>query len=172
MIASDPVRLALAVAKLRDDKIADPNLLKFMEWCDLEGERACPATPAAVARFVAAAVNLGVDEVSRIIAAIAAWHDDLGFANPTATKAVNAALEDLAPITRPRSWPKLHEQMFNGLPYVLRLYVVQHDAQRETTVRRAQNAAAQSREEARAARDEADKATKALNAFLEKADAA
>jgi hypothetical protein len=52
----------------------------------------------------------------------------------------------IAKIDPPRSWPDPLKARFRSLPYDLQVYVEKHERDREKTVRRAQNEAAQARQ--------------------------
>jgi hypothetical protein len=50
-----------------------------------------------------------------------------------------AAINAVADIDPPRSWPNDRKQRFKSLPYDLQVYAVSHETQREKALRRAQN---------------------------------
>jgi hypothetical protein len=70
----------------------------------------------------------------------------LELADPTLGGVAAAAINDLAGIDPPRSWPHDRKQRFGSLPYDLQVYVASHEAQREKALRRAQNEAATARQ--------------------------
>ena len=130
---------ALAQARMR----AAPM---FARWCELNGASFCPASPAAVARFVADCASLGIERLWPAVQDISRAHASLGLADPTLGGAVAAAISDVAGISPPRSWPDDRKQRFKSLPYDLQVYVADHEARREKAVRRAQNEAAIARQ--------------------------
>jgi hypothetical protein len=123
-------------------------LSAFNAWCELKGVRSYPAQPATVAQFTLENAGLGVDAVSDVLDHIADLHEAASIANPVATWLVSEALDRVSSETEaPRSWPKEHKWRFTQLPCILRRYLVGHEKQREQTVRRAQNEAADSRKQ-------------------------
>jgi hypothetical protein len=118
----------------------------FVKWCELSGLSPCPAAPAQVARFVADCAPLGIERLWPAIQEISRLHISVGLADPTLGGDAAAAIGNLASIDPPRSWPGGHKQRFRSLPYDLQVYVAAHEAQREKTLRRAQNEAASARQ--------------------------
>jgi hypothetical protein len=132
---TNPVLAALAQARLR----AAPM---FARWCELNGAGFCPAAPATVARFVRDCAALGIERLWPAVQEISRLHASLGLADPTLGGAVAAAINALANLAPPRSWPDERKQRFESLPYDLQLFVAEHEARREKALRRAQNEAA------------------------------
>jgi hypothetical protein len=137
-VSINPVLAAVAQARRR----AAPM---FARWCELNGVRLCPASPADVAKFVADCASLGIERLWPAVQEISAMHSSLGLADPTLGGVVSAVISDVADIDPPRSWPGDHKRRFKSLPYDLQLYVAAHEAQREKVLRRAQNEAAAAR---------------------------
>jgi hypothetical protein len=136
---ANPVLAALAQARMR----AAPM---FARWCELNNVCPCPAAPAAVAKFVADCASLGIEKLWPAVQEISQAHAVLGLADPTLGGIAAAAINDVAGISPPRSWPDDRKQRFESLPYDLQIYVVAHEAQREKALRRAQNEAAIARQ--------------------------
>lgn len=134
-----PLLTALAQARLRDAPI-------FAKWCELNGVSACPATPASVARFVADCAALGMNRLWPAVQDISRMHVSLGLADPTLGGAAASAINAIAAIPPPRSWPGPFKQRFAALPYDIQVYLASHEAQRERALRRAQNDAASARQ--------------------------
>ncbi|MEY9698372.1 hypothetical protein ABIF50_002064 [Bradyrhizobium diazoefficiens] len=65
--------------------------------------------------------------------------------NPVLEALLNAKVADV--VEPPRSWGKEEKQRFLQLPRDLQLYFAKREQQRDDTVRRAQNEAAQARRE-------------------------
>jgi hypothetical protein len=130
-----PVLAALAQARSR----AAPM---FASWSELNGISFCPAAPADIARFVSDCATLGIERLWPAVQDISRLHVSLGLADPTLGGVVTAAINDVAGIDPPRSWPNDRKQRFGSLPYDLQVYVAAHEAQREKALRRAQNEAA------------------------------
>jgi hypothetical protein len=135
---TNPVLAALAQARSR----AAPM---FARWCELNGVSFCPAASAVVARFVTDCASLGIDRLRPAVQDISRMHVALGIADPTLGGVVAAAVNDVASVTPPRSWPGDRKQQFKSLPYDLQVYVAAHEKQREKALRRAQNEAAGAR---------------------------
>ncbi|MGH6766317.1 MAG: hypothetical protein ACREC2_11935 [Bradyrhizobium sp.] len=149
---TDPVLAALAQARLRTAPI-------FARWCELNGICFCPAAPADVARFVLDCASLGIERLWPALQDISKMHVALALADPTLGGDVAAAVSDIAGIAPPRSWPNDRKQRFNSLPYDLQVYVAAHEASRERTIRRAQNEAANARQQLAAYREATQIAT-------------
>jgi hypothetical protein len=134
-----PVLAALAQARMR----AAPM---FARWCELNGVSSCPAAPAAVAKFVADCASLGIERLWPAVQEISKAHTAFGLADPTLGGVAAAAVNDVAGLAPPRSWPDDRKQRFASLPYDLQVYVTAHEQQREKALRRAQNEAAIARQ--------------------------
>jgi hypothetical protein len=143
--ATSPLLAALAQARRR----AAPM---FTKWCELNGLSACPAAPAAVARFVSDCAALGIERLWPAVQEISKMHVALGLADPTLGGTVADAIDAVARIAPPRSWPGDRKLRFKSLPYDLQVYVAAHEAQREKAIRRAQNEAASARQQLAACR--------------------
>jgi hypothetical protein len=129
------VLAALARARMR----AAPM---FAKWCELNGVSSCPAAPAAVARFVTDCAALGIERLWLAVRQISEAHVAFGLADPTLGGVAAEAINTVAGIDPPRSWPNEHKQRFKALPYDLQIFVAAHETQREKALRRAQNEAA------------------------------
>src|SRR6185312_605016 len=135
---TNPVLAALAQARHR----AAPM---FARWCELNGACFCPAAPAMVARFVRDCAALGIERLWPAVQEISKQHVSLGLADPTLGGAATAAINDVAGVLPPRSWPGDQKQCFKSLPYDLQAFLAEHEARREKALRRAQNEAASAR---------------------------
>jgi len=119
----------------------------FDNWCLLRRERAFPARPSTVADFIADVASLGIGKIWPIVVAISNAHTRNGLADPTAGGWVSAAINELANVEAPRSWPAEQKQRFYALPYDLQAFISEREAERDKAVRRAQNQAAAKRKE-------------------------
>jgi hypothetical protein len=137
---TSPLLAALAQARRR----AAPM---FAKWCELNGVSLCPAPPALVAKFVSDCAALGIERLWPAVQEISKMHVALGLGDPTLGGAAAAAIDAVAGVTPPRSWPSDQKLRFKALPYDLQVYVAAHEAQREKTIRRAQNEAASARQQ-------------------------
>lgn len=133
-----PLLTALAQARLRDAPM-------FAKWCELNGVTVCPATPAAVARFVSDCGSLGMSRLWPAVQDISRMHVSLGLADPTLGGPAANAMSAVAAIAPPRSWQGSFKERFGALPYEIQAYLASHEAQRERALRRAQNDAAAAR---------------------------
>ncbi|WP_441237478.1 hypothetical protein [Bradyrhizobium sp. 930_D9_N1_4] len=134
-----PLLTALAQARLRDAPM-------FAKWCELNGVTACPATPASVARFVTDCASLGMNRLWPAVQDISRMHVSLGLADPTLGGSAATAMNVIAAIPPPRSWPERFKLRFAELPHDIQLHLASHEAQRERALRRAQNDAASARQ--------------------------
>jgi hypothetical protein len=132
---TNPVLVALAQARAR----AAPM---FAKWCELNGLSPCPAAPATVAAFVADCTSLGIERLWPAVQEISKLHASIGLADPTLGGVVGAAVDHIAGVDPPRSWPGDRKARFKSLPYDLQVYVAAHEERREKALRRAQNEAA------------------------------
>jgi hypothetical protein len=119
----------------------------FKTWCKDKAVTPYPARPGIVAFFILDNVLLGIERLLAVVESIAAIHEGVGVADPTVSPLVSAALDQVAPIQPPRSWPKEQKALFLGLPRILQVYVAAHEADREKVVRRALNQAGDARRE-------------------------
>lgn len=119
----------------------------FERWCILNGTQPVPATPMMVARFVADVAPWGIEQIWPIVQEISRAHYTVGLADPTLGGPVAAAINEIAKIEPPRSWPKQQKARFALLPYDLQGYVAAHDQQREKEIRRAHSEAANAKQE-------------------------
>jgi len=136
---TNPVLAALARARMR----AAPM---FARWCELNGVSCCPAAPAAVAKFVTDCASLGIERLWPAVQEISKAHVVLGLADPTLGGVAASAINNVAGVASPRSWPDDRKQCFQSLPYDLQVYVAAHEERREKALRRAQNEAALARQ--------------------------
>jgi hypothetical protein len=152
MVTTSPLLAALAQARRR----AAPM---FTKWCELNGISACPAAPSDVAKFVTDCAALGIERLWPAVQEISKMHAALGLADPTLGGAAAAAIDAVAGVTPPRSWPSDQKLRFKALPYDLQIYVGAHEAQREKAIRRAQNEAAGARQQLAAHRQKSGAVT-------------
>jgi hypothetical protein len=135
---TNPVLAALAQARFRAAPV-------FARWCELNGAAFCPAAPVTVARFIRDCASLGIGGLWPAIQDISKLHTSLGLADPTLGGPAAAAISEVTGIAAPRSWPDGCKLRFKSLPYDLQLFVAEHEAKRERSLRRAQNEAATAR---------------------------
>jgi hypothetical protein len=114
--------------------------MNFERWCAANKASPLPAAPKDVARFVQDNAALGITRLWDAVCEISRAHYLIGLADPTLGGPVSAALNVIAKIDPPRSWPKEQKFRFQQLPYDLQVYVAGREAQRDAEVRRAHNA--------------------------------
>jgi hypothetical protein len=154
---TNPVLAALARARMR----AAPM---FARWCELNGVSWCPAAPAAVAKFVTDCASLGIERLWPAVQEISKAHVVLGLADPTLGGVAASAINDVAGVAPPRSWPDDQKQRFKSLPYDLQVCVAAHEARREKALRRAQNEAANARQKLAALQPPSSETSKEIEA--------
>jgi hypothetical protein len=113
----------------------------FENWCLLNDVAPIPAAPATVAQFVATIAPLGIAQVWPIVQEISRAYYTKGLADPTLSGTVCAAINEIARIDPPRSWPREHKARFLQLPYDLQAYVSARENDRDKAVKRAQSEA-------------------------------
>ncbi len=113
----------------------------FDNWCALQKVQPFPAAPANVAKFVSDCRSLGMAKIWPEIEDISRAHCAVGLADPTLGGVVAGAINEVAMIAAPRSWPKEEKLRFFSLPYDLQTYIVASEARRDKAVKRAQNEA-------------------------------
>ncbi|MET4526529.1 hypothetical protein [Bradyrhizobium sp. JR18.2] len=128
---------------------ADPwhgNLpAEFVAWCKQRGTGSQPARPASIALFVLENGHIGIDGLARMVVEISRCHLRRGQADPTSGYPVSAALNHLAKIEAPLSWPKAMRPRFSELPYDLQQYLASCDKDQTRAIKRAQQEAADAR---------------------------
>ena len=126
---------------------AASRLEPFTLWCAAKGVPALPARSTTVAAWIISETDRGVDEkqIRGTLSEIELAHEVLGL-NPVATFWVRFALSKMSgAIEAPRSWNKSEKAMFTGLPFEAQQVIARREQDRETTLRRAQNEAAELR---------------------------
>jgi hypothetical protein len=117
---------------------------QFQRFCSEHGVRSLPAAPAVVAAFIR---DGGIEpaKLTLILAAIEQIHDHHNLANPVATSVVREQLSLVLKVEPPRSWTKDEKLIFTTLPIEVQASVGRRERERETEMRRAQNAAAEAK---------------------------
>jgi hypothetical protein len=137
---TNPVLAALAQARLRAAPL-------FARWCEREAATFCPASPAAIVRFIKEYAGLGIEQLWPALQQISKLHTSAGLADPTLAGPVTEAIHGIAGIAPPRTWPADWKDRFKALPYDLQAFVAGHEARRDKALRRAQNDAALARQQ-------------------------
>ena len=163
MATTNPLLAALAQARRRDAPM-------FTKWCELSGISAYPAAPIAVARFVSDCAALGIERLWPAVQEISRMHVAVGLADPTLGGVVADAIDRVARVVPPRSWPGDRKLRFKALPYDLQVFVAAHEAQREKAIRRGQNEAARARQQLTAHQQKTDDPTDASKTERVEAD--
>jgi hypothetical protein len=140
---NSPVMQALLGEKLRQEPTA------FGKWCIVRNVRSLPAMPAHVAGFIAdlAAAEKSIKEIWPLVHEISIAHLSNGLADPTAGGVVSDAINSLAMISPPRSWPAAEKARFKSLPYDLQCYVATQAADRERVLRNKMNEIAEAKKQ-------------------------
>ena len=109
----------------------------WQAWCATNHLQEFPALPATVAVFILNSATLGIDHLEKVVASISAMHANV--ADPTTSPLVTAALDSVAPIEPPRSWPALEKARFKTLPRGTQLYLSKRQAADDKLARKLQN---------------------------------
>jgi hypothetical protein len=128
-------------------------VVPFLQWCETQRVRALPARPASVAAFVCSLKDQNISRqiVVETLSAIEALHIAAAVANPVATPIVSATLG--SSIDPPRSWTKADKEFFKTLPLHAQEIIAHREQERETHLRRTQNALAEQRRQLKTAAD-------------------
>ncbi|MGK7056885.1 hypothetical protein AB4853_10425 [Bradyrhizobium sp. 1050_B9_N1_2] len=130
---------ALAAARMQE---ASP----FGRWCMQRNVRALPAAPQHVAAFVRDCEPLvAMPKIWEAVQEISQSHLTNGFADPTAGGVVAEAINAIAKIDPPRSWPKAMHSRFLAQSWDVQSYIASRSKEQEAVVRRAQNEVAEVR---------------------------
>ena len=141
-MSSNPVLRALLNARMQE-------LSTFEKWCLPRHIQPLPAAPAHVAAFVRDSQPvIPFEKVWETVQEISRSHPENGLADPTAGGPVAEAINAIAKIEPPRSWPKAEKARFFSLPYDLQLFVSKREAEREATLKRAIQEASDARKAA------------------------
>jgi hypothetical protein len=117
----------------------------FEKWCRLNDLAPMPAAPATVARFVSDISAMGIEKIWPMIGEISRAHYLIGLADPTLGGAVSAAINAIAKIEPPQSWPAPLRLRFQTLPYDLQAYLAMQEKEQRRVISKALNEAAEAR---------------------------
>jgi hypothetical protein len=136
---SSPVMQALHNQRLQEASA-------WGRWCILKKIRALPASPTHVAAFVKDCEPLmQLDEIWAAVHEISRSHIENNLADPTSGGAAAQAINSIARLEAPRSWPRLMKERFADLPYDFQSFIAMHEPRREKELRRSQNEAGDAR---------------------------
>jgi hypothetical protein len=117
----------------------------FERYCALHGHQPYGATNETVARFVADIAPMGIEQVWEALREVSRSHYVHNLFDPTLGETVAAALNNIAKVDPPRSWPKdLHER-FKMLPHEIQHWLARRQAADDRLIRNLQNELAQLR---------------------------
>jgi hypothetical protein len=111
----------------------------FERWGALHGHKTLGASPETVARFVADIAPMGIAAVWDAVQQVSRAHYMHGLASPCDGGPVAAAINELAGIPPPRSWPKEEQIRFKSLPYDIQLIISKRERDRDNQVRTMQH---------------------------------
>jgi hypothetical protein len=137
-----------AVAESLGDLIVAPELepsdgellAPWLAFCKDRSCRHAPAKPWVCAAYALERHKQSID-VERMVTelhAITRLHSKFGLADPV-TGPVHLAVERIAKIKPPRSWPPEDKALFATLPALIRYRIETREQQRDTELRRRQN---------------------------------
>jgi hypothetical protein len=117
-------------------------LVPFTRWCAANKVRCLPARPTTIAAYWQAEKDRGKEPYETLLA-IEGLHVFAGLANPVQTPIVRSVTESTIPVDAPRSWTKTEKEEFELLPRHTKQVLLRREKDREKTMRRAQNEAAE-----------------------------
>ena len=121
--------------------------MMFERWCILNGHKPFGAAPAIIAQFVDDIAPMGIAAVWDAVQEISRSHSAHGLPDPTQSKAVAAAINDIAKIDPPRSWPDEEKLRFRTLPYDIQAWLAKKADTDSKQIRHLQNELAQLKKE-------------------------
>lgn len=132
-------KLALPKTQLSADTLARCDI--WGKWCEARGVRKCPCKPWVVASYLLEQSANGVPAqvLVAMLEAITALHDYHNLSNPTATRIVNLALEQVVHPEIPRSWNRNERAEWAKLPPPVRDAIARRENDRDKELRQLQN---------------------------------
>jgi hypothetical protein len=120
----------------------------FGKWCEARGVRKCPCKPWVVATYLLekSAEGIPAEPLLATLAAVAALHCHHNLSNPTATRVVNLALEQILREERQPRWSKDELVEWRHLSLPVRNAISRREEDRDRELRRLQNEAAKRRQ--------------------------
>jgi hypothetical protein len=116
----------------------------FSNWCALNGQRALPASPAAIGKFVDDIAPFGIEKVWDQVQQIRREHYVRDLGDPTLGPGpVSDAINRISGMTPPRSWRAEAKAEFMALPWPVQVEIGKREAERDRAVRRMQNEVAE-----------------------------
>ena len=120
----------------------------FERWCILNGRHKPFGAPSTiVAQFVDDIASMGIEQVWEAVQEVARMHSAHGLPDPTQSKAVASAVNDITKIDPPRSWPDEEKHRFLTLPYPTQAYLAKRQVADDALIRKLQNELAQLKKE-------------------------
>jgi hypothetical protein len=111
----------------------------FERWCVLNGHKPFGASPETIARFVSDIAPMGIAAVWDAVQEVSRAHYMHGLPDPTLGGPVAAAINAIAKIGPPRSWPAEEKLRFLTLPYDIQLIISKRERDRDNQVRTMQH---------------------------------
>ena len=112
--------------------------MMFERWCILNGHQPFGAAPAIVAQFVNDIAPMGIEQVWKAVQDVARMHSAHGLPDPTVNPCVAAAINEIAKIDPPRSWPDEEKRRFLTLPYDIQAWLSKRQAIDDALIRKIQ----------------------------------
>lgn len=112
--------------------------MMFERWCLINNHQPFGASPAIVTKFVNDIAPMGIAAVWEAVQEVARMHYTHGLSSPCDGGPVAAAINELAGIAPPRSWPRDEQIRFKSLPYDMQLIISKREADRDKEIRRLQ----------------------------------
>jgi hypothetical protein len=119
----------------------------FERWCVINSHQPFGASPAIVTKFVNDISPMGIAAVWDAVQEVSRMHYTHGLSSPCNGGPVAAAINELAGIPAPRSWPRDEQNWFKSLPYDIQLIISKRERDRDNQVRKMQHEFAQLKKE-------------------------
>jgi hypothetical protein len=111
----------------------------FERWCVINNHQTFGASPAIVTKFVNDISPMGIAAVWDAVQEVSRMHYVHGLSSPFDGGQVAAAINELAGIPPPRSWPRDEQNRFKTLPYDIQLIISKREQDRDNQVRTMQH---------------------------------
>jgi hypothetical protein len=120
------------------------HLVPFLDFCARQRVRSLPCRPTSLAAYLQWEKDRHTpkEKISATLSAVEQLHNAANWGNPIATPLVRVTTA-ASTIEPPRSWPKEEKQLFTELPVEIQSVLARREQDREKTMRRAQNEAAE-----------------------------
>ena len=119
----------------------------FERYCALHGYQPFGASNETVARFVTDIAPMGIEQVWEALREVSRAHYVHGLHDPTLGETVATALNNIAKVDPPRSWPKELHERFKMLPHEIQHWLAKKADMDSKEIRRLQREYAEKKKE-------------------------